>query len=300
MNEQATAALKVGRRLSVGANGANLLHLSQDFAALQAAGVEIVHIDVMDGVFCPQMTVGPSFVRAIPDTFTKDVHLMIDEPLGKVEEYVAAGADILTFHVEATRHAHYLLRTLAAANVMRGVAIKPGTPLTAIEPLIDELDYVLILAVEPGRPGERFHSTAGAKLIAARELLAGRGIFVGIDGGVTKQNAREVASLSPDVVVAGSAIFDGEPLVESARRMLKLCRGRASADGAYLSTESYESPEKCASGQQTSFNTIHSPTSERISEREQRTGPESHFSTAQNSTTESPRSHSSSGTWPKR
>jgi ribulose-phosphate 3-epimerase len=198
--------------LSVGANAADPLHLGRDLDQLAEAGVSLFHIDVMDGVFCPQMTVGPAFVRAVSAGRVTDVHLMIDEPLEKVEAYVDAGADIITVHVEATRHPHRVLQRLGETGVTRGLALNPGTPLSAAEPLLDDLDQLLILAVNPGWPGQRFIAGTAARLAAAREMIDQRSIALGVDGGVTRANIAEIASLDVDFIVAGSAVFaDGDP-----------------------------------------------------------------------------------------
>ena len=210
-----------GPALSVGINGADLLHLADDLGRLSHAGVELLHVDVMDGVFCPPMTVGPPFVAALPGDFIVDVHLMIDDPVEKVDAYLNAGARILTFHVEATHHPHRVLQQLAGREIVRGVALNPGTPIGAIEPLLGELDYVLILAVNPGWSGQSFIQSTVARLQQARDLTDGRQIALGIDGGVTRQNAGWVASLKSDLIVAGSAVFAGDDLTDSARSMLE-------------------------------------------------------------------------------
>lgn len=209
-------------RLSVGVNGADALHLGRDLDRLTATGVRLFHIDVMDGVFCPQMTVGPGFVRAVSEHHPTDVHLMIDEPLEKVEAYVDAGAEIITVHVESTRHPHRVLQRLGELGVRRGLALNPGTPLDAAEPLLDEIDQLLILAVNPGWSGQRFIPATAARLTAARRMIEARGISLGVDGGVTRANIAEIASLGVDLIVSGSAIFaDGDPAA-GARQMLDL------------------------------------------------------------------------------
>ena len=126
---------------------ANLLSLGSEISLLEQTGVKLAHVDVMDGCFCPMMTVGPPFIKAIKTPLLKDVHLMIDEPLEKVADYVAAGADIITIHPEACSHPHRVLQMLAtiknvndgAGGIVRGVALNPGTPLEVLEPLLDEL-----------------------------------------------------------------------------------------------------------------------------------------------------------------
>ena len=213
-----------GPHLSAGMLTADLLHLGDELAGIADAGVEIVHVDVMDGVFCPQTTVGPPVVRAIPDSFVKDVHLMIDDPVTKVADYVAAGAGIVTFHVESTRHPHRVLQSLAGTGVVRGVALNPGTPPAAAEPLLDELELLLVLAVNPGWSGQTFIPATERKLADARAMIGAREIALAVDGGITKDNVEHVASLGVDVIVAGSAVFDGVAPADNARSMLRVAR----------------------------------------------------------------------------
>ena len=210
--------------LSVGVISADLLHLADELDTLAHAGVRVLHVDAMDGIFCPQLTVGPLMVAALPKDWIIDVHLMIDEPLEKVEAYIEAGARVVTFHVEATRHPHRVLQRLAGRGVVRGLALNPGTPVEVIEPLLDELDYVLLLAVNPGWPGQSFIPATASRVSAARKLIAGRDIALGVDGGVTRDNVRDVASLDADLIVAGSAVFSGGDLRENARFMLEATR----------------------------------------------------------------------------
>jgi ribulose-phosphate 3-epimerase len=217
--------LHPGPSVSVGMLTADLLRLGEELAAIGDAGVELVHVDVMDGVFCPQTTVGPPIVKAIPESFVKDVHLMVDEPLEKVADYVAAGASIISFHVESTKHPHRVLQSLAGTGVVRGVALNPGTPLGTVEPLLDELELLLVLAVNPGWSGQKFIPATERKLLDARELIGGREIALAVDGGITKENVEHVASLGVDVIVAGSAVFDGIAPADNARHMLDAARG---------------------------------------------------------------------------
>ena len=150
--------------LSVGILTADLLRLGSELKLLEEAGAKLVHVDVMDGVYCPRMTVGPPFIKALKTPLLKDVHLMIQEPLEKVREYVEAGADIVTIHPDATAHPHRVLQELggmenandAARGLIRGVALNPGMPLETLNPLMDELEMVLLLAVNPGFKGQKF------------------------------------------------------------------------------------------------------------------------------------------------
>jgi ribulose-phosphate 3-epimerase len=140
----------------------------------------------------------------------KDVHLMIEDPLDKVGAYVDAGADMLTFHVESARHPHRVLQALGSA-VSRGIAINPGTPVEAVEPLLDDVELVLVLAVNPGWGGQRFAPNTERRLAAVRDMIdrRGRSVMLGVDGGVTRENVGSIAAMGVDVIVAGSAVFDG-------------------------------------------------------------------------------------------
>ena len=219
-----------GPRLTIGMVTADLLHLGDELAVLERGGAELVHVDVMDGVFCPMLTVGTPVVKAMRTTLLKDVHLMVDDPLSKVEAFVASGADLVTFHIEGARQPHRVLQALLAAaylndpgrGVIRGIALNPSTPVSAIEPLLDDADYVLILAVNPGWGGQSFIPSTEGRLDQARRLIAasGRRILLGVDGGVTRDNVARVAGLGADVVVTGSAVFDGRAAAENLAFML--------------------------------------------------------------------------------
>ena len=212
-------------QLSVGILTADLGHLDDELRRLERARMVMVHTDVMDGVFCPMLTVGAPFVAAQRTSLLKDVHLMIHEPLEKVGAFVKAGADMITFQVESATNPHRVLQVLGdAANandpsrgIVRGVAVSPGTPLEMLSPLLDELDYVMLLAINPGWGGQHVIASTAARLARVRALVAasGRSIVVGVDGGVTKGNIADIAALGADIVVTGSAIFDGTPDVEA-------------------------------------------------------------------------------------
>ncbi|HEY5058888.1 MAG TPA: ribulose-phosphate 3-epimerase [Gaiellaceae bacterium] len=224
MQTTARELLEQGPLLSVGILTADLLRLGDELEALDTAGVRLVHVDVMDGVFCPQTTVGPPLVQALPERFVRDVHLMIDEPLDKVRTYVDAGAGIVTVHVESTRHPHRVLQSLAGSGVVRGAALNPGTSLSVVEPLLDELELLLVLAVNPGWSGQSFIPSTERRLAEARALLDGREIVLAVDGGITKGNVEHVASLGVDLIVTGSAVYDGIAPADNARALLEAVR----------------------------------------------------------------------------
>ncbi len=202
---------------------ADWMRMGDELGRIEEAGGDFVHIDVMDGCFCPQLTVGPAVIAALKTTLPKDVHLMIEEPLEKVRAYVDAGASVLTFHIEATRHPHRVLQALGS-TVTRGVALNPGTPIAAIEPLLDDVEQVLVLAVNPGWGGQRFGASTPRRVAQARDLIArsGREIRLAVDGGVTRDNAAVIAALGVDVIVAGSAVFDGGDASANLGRMRDL------------------------------------------------------------------------------
>ena len=216
--------------LSVGVLSADLMSLGSDLELLERAGVELLHFDIMDGCFCPMMTVGPGFVKAVKTTVLKDVHLMIDEPLDKLEDYVAAGADMITVHVESCRHTHRLLQKLGemtnandpASGILRGVALNPGTPLETILPLIDEVEMVFLLGINPGWGGQKFIASTGRRLGQLKEIIAaaGREILTGVDGGITQDNISDVAQMGADIIVTGSAVFRGNTPLEGAKFMI--------------------------------------------------------------------------------
>ena len=221
--------------LSVGILTADLLNLGSELKLLEEEGAKLVHVDVMDGVYCPRMTAGPPLVKALKTPLLKDVHLMISEPLGKVREYVAAGADLVTIHPDSTAHPHRVLQELGGmenANgpgrgVIRGVALNPGMPLESLNPLLDELEMVLLLAVNPGWGGQKFAASTFGRIEQVKQMIeaSGREILLCIDGGITKNNVVEIAQTGVDLVVAGSAVFDGKAARENAREMLQAVAG---------------------------------------------------------------------------
>ncbi len=224
--------------VSVGTLTADLMHLGSELGLLEQAGVGLIHVDVMDGCFCPQMTVGASYVRGLRTPLLKDVHLMVHEPLDKLAAYVAAGADIVTVHVEAAVHIHRVLQRLGTMEhsagpgrgIVRGLALNPATPLEWLTPpLLEEVEVVSLLAVDPGWSGQRFAPTTLERVAWAKEIIreSGKDILVCVDGGITRDNIAEVAAAKPDLVAAGSAVFDGKATADNARFMLEAMRNRA-------------------------------------------------------------------------
>jgi len=202
-------------RLSAGVITADLTRLGAELEHLRGRAAW-AHVDVMDGVFCPQLTVGPVFVAAVASTgIPVDAHLMVEEPRRLLPEIAAAGPAVITVHAEATRHLHRTMAEMTALageerSFIRGVAINPGTPVQAVEPVLGLADLVLVLAVSPGWSGQAPAASTRQRVRDVRELAdkAGADVLVGVDGGVTIANAAEIASWGIDVIVSGSAIFD--------------------------------------------------------------------------------------------
>ena len=191
--------------------------LSADFTALgeaiarvEAAGADQLHVDVMDGHFVPNLTIGPPVIESIRKRtrLPLDVHLMIEEPERWVETYVKAGADYLTIHVEACPHLERALSLIREAGAKSGVALNPATAPEVLEYVLDDLDLVLVMSVNPGFGGQSFIPTAYEKIRRLRALLGSRDVLVSVDGGVKVDNARAIAAAGADILVAGSAIFE--------------------------------------------------------------------------------------------
>jgi ribulose-phosphate 3-epimerase len=226
--------------ITAGVLAADVLNLGRELQRVQEAGVRLLHFDVMDGRFCPALTFGPAFVKGVKTGLLKDVHLMIAEPIDRLRDYVQAGADIVAINIETTVHIHRALQLLGemenandpARGLVRGVVLNPGTPLEALAPLLGQLEAVYLLAVNPGAPGQGFIPETKARLARLKALVkkSQRDILVGVDGGVTRENIAEIAALGPDIIVAGTAVFKGDPLA-NARRLIEAAQQAAGRAG---------------------------------------------------------------------
>ena len=200
---------------------ADFVNLERDIRSLGPAGADYVHVDVMDGLFVPNLTIGIPVVQAIRriSPLPLDVHLMIDRPIRYVERFCAAGADILTVHVEADTEANTLeaLRKIQAAGVRPAISVKPATPAEAVLPYLDLCSLVLVMTVEPGFGGQKFMEECLVKVEAVRALS--KTVYIEVDGGVSAKNAELCARKGANVLVSGSAIFGSADIAGTIREM---------------------------------------------------------------------------------
>ncbi len=223
--------------ISVGILTADLSAFGSEVTLLEETDVRLLHFDVMDGCFTPMMTLGPPLIQSVTSSLLKDVHLMIQDPLEKIEAYVAAGADLITVHVESCTHIHRVLQRLGqlsnandeSRGLMRGVALNPGTPVAVLEPLMDDIDMIMLLAINPGWGGQGFIPATFRRIEQVRRRVEenGQNIVVCVDGGIKRDNVADVVRAGADLVITGSAVFDGRNPVENARLMLDAVKGAA-------------------------------------------------------------------------
>ena len=202
---------------------ADFAHLADEIAKVTEAGADMIHVDVMDGHFVPNFTIGPPIVKAIRKVtrLPLDVHLMMTNPEDFISDFIKAGSNYITVHVETCPHLHRTIQSIKEEGVKAGVTLNPATPLSSIEEILGEVDLLLIMSVNPGFGGQSFIPSALEKLRRARKMIDQRGLNVEleIDGGVKVENIAAMAQAGADIFVSGSAIFHSKDYKDTIQKM---------------------------------------------------------------------------------
>lgn len=193
---------------------ADFSRLGEEIAAVEAAGADWIHIDVMDGHFVPNITIGPGLVAAIRKVtrLPFDVHLMIENPERYIDDFAKAGADWITVHCEATVHLHRTIAMIRERGLKAGVSLNPATPLAMVEPILTDADLLLVMTVNPGFGGQKFIESSLPRIAAAQKMIRALApdVLLEVDGGVTLKNIRAIADAGAQILVAGSAVFGSD------------------------------------------------------------------------------------------
>lgn len=184
--------------------------LKEEVVALSQAGADLIHLDIMDGHFVPNLTFGPMVVKSVRN-YTRlpfDVHLMVENPQDMISWFAKAGADIITIHAESTKHLDKLLAEIKSYGIKAGVSLNPSTPETVLEYVLDKLDLILVMSVNPGFGGQSFISASVEKIAKIKSMIKGKDIKIEVDGGINPLTAAECVAAGADILVAGSAILN--------------------------------------------------------------------------------------------
>jgi len=205
---------------------ADFMRLGEEIKAAEAAGIDLFHIDIMDGHFVPNITIGPSIVESIKKmtTIPLDVHLMIENPDKYLSDFIKAGADYLAVHLEASVHLHRTVQFIKEKKVKAGVSLNPATPVSSLEDIIHDADFVVVMSVNPGFGGQSFIPQAADKIKMLKKVIMDKGLstLIEVDGGVKPDNARLVADAGADILVMGSAFFSSRDYVSLTKRLREM------------------------------------------------------------------------------
>lgn len=195
--------------------GANILRLQEEINFLEEEETEILHVDLMDGTYVSNIAFGPNQISAMKKAsrMTFDVHMMLANPERHIDEVIKTGAEMISVHYESTPHVHYILQKIKKAGRKAGVVLNPGTPEELLKYLLDDIDYILIMTINPGQPGQMFIEKSLEKIKNVKKMISGRNIKIEVDGGVNIENAKKVKEAGADLIVVGGALFNDTPKV---------------------------------------------------------------------------------------
>lgn len=193
--------------------GADILQLKNEIAFLEKENTNILHVDMMDGNFVSNIAFGPNQIQAMKkiSNMIFDVHMMVEHPKDHLDDVIATGAEMISIHYESTPHVHNMIQRIKKAGRKAGVVINPGTPETVLECLLDDIDYVLIMTINPGTPGQTFIEKSLEKIKNLKKMIGNRPIQIEVDGGINDKVAKQVKDAGADLIVVGGYLFSNEP-----------------------------------------------------------------------------------------
>ncbi|CUA10976.1 ribulose-phosphate 3-epimerase [Escherichia coli] len=193
--------------------GADILRLKDEIHFLEEEQTEILHVDLMDGTYVSNIAFGPNQIAAMKKASSMifDVHMMLANPERHIDDVINTGAEMISVHYESTPHVHYIIQKIKKAGRKAGVVLNPGTPESVIEYLLDDIDYILLMTINPGQPGQTFIHKSLEKIRNTKKMISGRDIQIEVDGGVNLDNVKQVKDVGADLIVVGGALFNKQP-----------------------------------------------------------------------------------------